>query len=69
MNKQLQNDTCPEGFEMAQGSNYCVHEKGTLMTYDEASKYCNDNSGSKLLYLDTVQELSSLNGSSGTIEF
>ena len=69
MNKQLQNDTCPEGFEMAQGSNYCIHEKGTLMTYDEASKYCDDKSGSKLLHLDTVQDLSSLNRISGTIVF
>ena len=69
LNKQLQNDTCPEGFEMVQGSNYCVHEKGTLMTYDEASKYCDGKSGSNLLYLDTVEDLSSLNGTSGTIEF
>ena len=29
LNKQLRNDTCPEDFEMAQGSNYCVHVKKT----------------------------------------
>ena len=69
LKKQLQNDTCPEGFEMAQGSNYCIHEKRTLMTYDEASNYCDARSGSKLLYLDTVKDLSSLNGISGTIAF
>ena len=60
LNKQLRNFACPEGFEMAQGSIHCIHEKSTAMTYEEASQYCNDRSGSTLFYLDTYEDLSPL---------
>ena len=53
LNKELSNDTCPDGFEMAQGSNYCIHAKSTPITYNDATKYCNELSGARLLYLDT----------------
>ena len=60
LNKQFRNDTCPEGFEMAKESNYCTHAKSTTMTYNDATTYCHDLSGSKLLYLDTSDDLSPL---------
>ena len=57
LNKKLKNDTCPKDFEMAKESNYCIHKASTPMDYNEASKYCNDLSGSSLFYLDTYQDL------------
>ena len=58
LNKKLRNDTCPDGFEMAEGSNYCLHATATPMTYDEAVKYCNTLSGSSLFYLEKLDDLS-----------
>ena len=63
LNKQLRNFACPEGYEMAQGSIHCIHEKSTAMTYEEASEYCNDLSDSKLYYLDDYEDLGPLNTS------
>ena len=60
LNKKLKNDTCPKDFEMAKESNYCIHKASTPMDYNEASKYCNDLSGSSLLYLDTYQDIDPL---------
>ena len=57
VNKQLKNDTCPKGFEMAQGSNYCIHATITKMTYNNASQYCNGLSGSSLFHLNNYEEL------------
>ena len=63
LNKQLRKFSCPEGFEMAQGSNLCIHETSTAMTYDKASQYCKDHSGSKLFYSDTYEDLNPLKDS------
>ena len=60
MNKQLRNDTCPEGFEMVKESDYCVHTKSTPMSYNDATKYCHGRSGSTISYLDTFDDLSHL---------
>ena len=60
LNKQLQNDSCPEGFELAQGSIYCIHEGSTKMTYNEASQYCSDLTDSKPFYLESDEHLSPL---------
>ena len=71
LNKYLNNDTCPEGFGIAQGSNYCIHASTTSMSYNEASKYCNSHSGSGIFFLDTHDDLTSLNNFlhiSGNIE-
>ena len=59
MNKQLGNDTCPEGFHML-ANLYCVHVTEEQLAYNEASDYCNDQDGSKLLYLDTNEDLIAL---------
>ena len=58
LNKKLRNDTCPDDFEMAEGSNYCLHATATPMTYDEAAKHCNTLSGSSLFYLESIDDLS-----------
>ena len=63
LNEQLRNFSCPESFEMSPESTHCIHEKTTPMTYDEASKYCDTLSGSKLYHLDTYDDLSPLNNS------
>ena len=60
LNKHLNNDTCPKGFVIAQGSNYCLHAGSTQRSYNEASKYCNEQSGSRLFFLETFDELHSL---------
>ena len=57
LNKKLKNDTCPKDFEMAKGSNYCIHTSSTPMAYNDAKKYCNDRSGASLFYLDSYEEL------------
>ena len=57
LNKKLKNDTCPKGFEMAKGSNYCIHTSSTPMAYNDAKKYCNDLSGASLFYLDSYEDL------------
>ena len=60
LNKQLRNDTCSEGFEMAKALDYCVHAESTPMTYNDATEYCHGLGGSKLLYLETYDDLDSL---------
>ena len=60
LNKYLNNDTCPKGFAIAQGSNYCLHAGSRQMSYNEASKYCNEQSGSRLFFLETYDELHGL---------
>ena len=59
MNKELSNDTCPEGFHML-GNLYCVHVTEDHLTYNEASSYCSGQSGSELLHLDTNADLIAL---------
>ena len=60
LNKQLNNDPCPKGFDIVKGLEYCVHKANTEMTYNEASQYCDDLVGSKLFYLDTYEDLTPL---------
>ena len=59
MNKQLSNDTCPDGFYML-ANLYCVHVTDDQLTYNEAFDYCNAQDGSELLYLDTNEDLIAL---------
>ena len=59
MNKQLSNDTCPEGFHML-ADLYCVHITADELTYNEAYDYCSLQGGSELLYLDSNEDLIAL---------
>ena len=60
LNKDLRNDSCPDGFEML-GNLYCVHTNGDRMSSNEAYHYCNDQGGAELLYLDSDDDLQALN--------
>jgi hypothetical protein len=58
LNKQLSNDSCPSDFEVVV-DNGCIHTGGRKMTYNEATDYCNQKSGSELLYFDSYQGIES----------
>ena len=60
-NTKLENDSCPEGFVIPQGSNFCIHATNSMMTYDDATQYCKGRSGSKILHLESLTELNHLN--------
>ena len=60
-NRKLRNDSCPNGFVIVQGSDFCIHAKNTPMTYDEATQYCKGHNGSKILHLESLSELNPLN--------
>ena len=60
LNKQLMNDSCPDDFEMAQDSSYCIHESATKMTYDDASQYCSGLIGSNPFYLESEENFTPL---------
>ena len=56
LNKQLNNDSCPDGFELFDGYG-CVHTSASTMPYDDASDYCNGQGGAELLLLDSDEAL------------
>ena len=60
-NRNLKNDSCPEGFVIVQGSKFCIHATNTLMTYDDATQYCKGRNESKILHLESLTELTPLN--------
>ena len=59
LNKHLNNDSCPDGFELFEGYG-CIHTSAFEMTYDEATKYCTDQGGAELLLLDSKEILKAL---------
>ena len=60
LNKELNNDLCPKGFNKL-GNMSCIHSSKTKMSYDEASQYCDDQHGSKLLYLSSHEDIELIN--------
>ena len=61
LNKNLENDTCPEGFELLD-NNVCVHYRDDLMTFGEANDYCQQQDGANILQLGTNEELAAFKG-------
>ena len=59
LNKQIQNNFCPDGFELMNNS-YCLHFSEEVRSYAEAKDYCNQLEGSNLLYIDSLSDASSL---------
>ena len=59
LNKQIQNNFCPEGFELMNNL-YCLHFSEEVRSYVEAKDYCNQLEGSNLLYIDSLSDASSL---------
>ena len=56
MNKELNNDTCPDGFQMF-GDLYCIHVSENRLAYSDATEYCNQKRGSELMYLESNIDL------------
>ena len=56
LNKHLNNDSCPDGFETIEGYG-CVHTSAYEMSYDEATEYCNGQGGAELLLLNSNEAL------------
>ena len=56
LNKQLNNDSCPDGFELFDGYG-CVHTSPTTMPYGDASDYCKGQGGAELLLIDSDEAL------------
>ena len=61
LNKQLNNDTCPDGFKMGR-DNTCLHFANTQMTFNDATDYCQQQGGSQLLQLGSYEVLKMFNG-------
>ena len=53
-------ETCPSGFEFVDWIG-CVHVADLMMSYEEASAYCNQKSSSELLYFDSWEAIESFN--------
>ena len=58
LNKHLNNDSCPESFEMVEGLG-CIHFASMEMTYNESNDYCKNNGGAQLLYFDSLENVNS----------
>ena len=58
--KHLQNDLCPEGFELIDGLG-CIHISELQLTYDEASDYCKRQNGAEILLLVSEDEFKVVN--------
>ena len=59
LNKQIQNDFCPDEFELVNNS-YCLHLSEEVRNYAGAKDYCNQLEGSNLLYIDSLSDALSL---------
>ena len=56
LNRNLNNDFCPDRFEKVDGIG-CIHSSKVGMTYDEAKNYCMEQNGASLMSFETYQEL------------
>ena len=60
LNKQMKNNTCPEGFEILDDGS-CIHKATTAkMNYEEAVEYCSALDGSKLLHFESIDSIEAL---------
>ena len=61
LNKQLKNDTCPDGFDKQEDGS-CIHQaRNGLMDYNTAEKYCNILGGARLLYFNSYENITAIN--------
>ena len=63
LNKHLNNDTCPNGFEMLKDKKTCIHQSSEQYSYDDATKYCSEKGGADVLYFMSYEELEALQNS------
>ena len=68
--KQKMGGECPERYENW-NSTTCILPVDVEMTYDDASSYCRDQKGAKILFLDSLEEMEELQQSNilGTLLF
>ena len=59
LNKRLNNDSCPNGFETFEDKS-CIHNSGEPMTYNDAQIYCNDQQGAQLLYFESYENFEAM---------
>ena len=59
LKQHLSDHFCPPGFQVSEAFE-CIHVKQQEMSYDEASKYCNDLDESELLHMDSVDNFDSM---------
>ena len=60
LNKQLNNDFCPDGFAKWENIG-CVMVIDSKMTYNEASGYCNGFEGASILQIGSYDDIKTLN--------
>ena len=61
MNKRLNNDSCPDDFEMLT-ENTCIYVSNVKKPYDEANVYCEEQGGSQLPNFETFEEFEAFIG-------
>ena len=61
LNKNLENDTCGDGFDLT-SDNRCVHSPNTLMDFDDAVDYCHKHDGAKILHLESYEAFNAFKG-------
>lgn len=59
LNRNLNNDFCPDGFENTDGIG-CIHSSKVRLSYEEAKNYCIDQNGASLMSFETYQELKAI---------
>ena len=61
LNKNLENETCANGYDLIPG-NLCVHSPDSLMDFGDSVDYCQQQSGAKILQLDSYEAFNAFNG-------
>ena len=61
LNNNLENETCTDGYDLI-SDNQCVHSSDTLMDFDEAMDYCQQQDGAQMLQLGTYDAFSAFKG-------
>lgn len=61
LNKNLENDTCANGYDLISG-NLCVQSSDSLMDFDEAVNFCQQQEGGKILQLGSDEAFNAFKG-------
>ena len=61
LNKNLKNETCADGYDIISDSR-CVHASDSLLDFDEAVDYCQQQDGAKILELGSYEAFDMFRG-------
>ena len=61
LNNNLENETCMDDYDLI-SDNQCVHSSDTLMDFDEAVNYCQQQDGAQILELGTYDAFNAFKG-------